>query len=315
MDNVTHSLVGLMMARVSKQNAWMMVVAANLPDMDVVSWLGGTATYLQYHRGLTHALIAAPVLALVLTLAFGRRNWASYAWCLAGVLSHLVLDWTNVYGIRLLLPFSSKWLHLDMTDVVDPWILLALLLAVAAPALSGLVGAEIGAKGNTGAKKGWAYAALVFLLMYEGGRVFAHERALSMLSARTWNGRLAQNVHAFPNRWSPFAWRGVVQGDAYVVGADINLPAEMEEGWVDYGGEPNEAALKTRPFQVFANFNQLPFWQKEKRPDGSTEVRLLDLRFGTPEAPGFAATAVVAEGAVKESRVGFGRVLPGDARQ
>ena len=48
------------------------------------------------------------------------------------MLSHLALDWTNVYGIRLLLPFSGRFLHLDMTDVVDPWILLLLLLAVAA---------------------------------------------------------------------------------------------------------------------------------------------------------------------------------------
>ena len=54
---------------------------------------------------------------------------------------------TNVYGVRLLLPFSSRWLHLDMTEIIDPWILLIFVLAVAAPALSGLVTSEIrGAK-------------------------------------------------------------------------------------------------------------------------------------------------------------------------
>jgi len=312
MDNVTHSLVGLMMARVSKQNAAMMIVAANLPDIDIVSGLSGTVTYLQYHRGLTHALIAAPILALLPMLLFRSRNWTSYIACLAGVLSHLLLDWTNIYGIRLLLPFSSKWLHLDMTDVVDPWILLALLFAVAAPALSGLVGAEIGAKSNTGAKKGWAYAALSFLLIYEVSRLFAHERAESMLTARTWNGRLARNVAALPNRWSPFSWRGVIQGEGYVVGAEINLPTEMEEGRTEYSAGPNEAALKTRPFQVFSSFNQLPFWQKEKQPDGTTEVRLLDLRFGTPEFPGFTATAVLDEqGKVKASHFAFGKLPVG----
>ncbi len=160
MDNVTHSLVGLMMARVSKQNAGMMIVAANLPDLDVVSFLGGSVTYLEYHRGLTHSLAAAPLLALIPMLLFRRRDWAAYLACLAGVLSHLLLDWTNIYGIRLLLPFSSKWLHLDITDVVDPWILLMLLLAVAAPALAGLVSSEIGAKKGSGAKIGWAWTAL-----------------------------------------------------------------------------------------------------------------------------------------------------------
>ena len=49
---------------------------------------------------------------------------------LVGVASHLVLDLTNVYGIRLLLPFSARWLRLDITSVVDPWIWAALLLSV-----------------------------------------------------------------------------------------------------------------------------------------------------------------------------------------
>ena len=48
MDNVTHSLVGLMLARVSGRNAAMMVVAANMPDIDIVSWAGGTLTYLDF---------------------------------------------------------------------------------------------------------------------------------------------------------------------------------------------------------------------------------------------------------------------------
>src|SRR5437868_5537116 len=115
---------------------------------------------MEYRRVLfrsAHYLIEAPVWALLLILLFRDRTWQSYAACLAGVLSHLALDWTNVYGIRLLLPFSGKWLHLDMTDVVDPWILLMLLLAIAAPALAGLVGSEIGAKKTSGARRGWAW--------------------------------------------------------------------------------------------------------------------------------------------------------------
>ena len=94
----------------------------------------------------------APVMALIPPLimwaAVRCENFAAESifcrW--SGVLSHLALDWTNAYGIRLFLPFSSRWLRLDMTDVVDPWILVVLLLAVAAPALSRLVNAEIGSR-------------------------------------------------------------------------------------------------------------------------------------------------------------------------
>jgi inner membrane protein len=309
MDNVTHSLVGLMLARVSGKSAAMMVIAANLPDIDIVSWAGGPLFYLEAHRGIAHSLIAAPLLALILILLFRDRTWQSYAACLIGVLSHLILDWTNVYGIRLLLPFSGQWLHLDMTDVVDPWILLVLLLAVAAPALAGLVSSEIGAKKSSGAKRGWASVALVFLLAYEGGRFAAHQRALAVMGARLYNGKQANLLSAIPNRWTPFQWRGVAEGDGYVVNVPVDLNREFDptEGRIEYTSPPNEAAMKTRPFEVFSKFDQLPFWKSEKLPDDTTEVQLIDLRFGTPEQPGFVATAIVsASGVVRESKFGFG---------
>jgi inner membrane protein len=315
MDNVTHSLVGLMLARVSGRNAAMMVIAANSPDVDIVSWAGGTLTYLDVHRGIAHSLIGAPVWALILILLFRDRTWRSYLVCLIGVLSHLMLDWTNIYGIRLLLPFSGKWLHLDMTDVVDPWILLALLLAVAAPGLAGLVGSEIGAKKSSGAARGWAWAALVFLLAYEGGRFAAHQRALAVMGARLYNGKQANRLSAMPSRWTPFQWRGVAEGDGYVVNVPVDLNGDFDpsDGRIEYASPPNEAALKTRPFEVFSRFDQVPFWKSEKLADGTTEVQLIDLRFGTPERPGFAAAAIVDEsGVVRESRFGFGPLPVGN---
>jgi inner membrane protein len=54
----------------------------------------------------------------------------AYLCSLLCVLGHLLLDWTNIYGMRMLLPFSSRWLRLDITDVIDPWILTLLLFFV-----------------------------------------------------------------------------------------------------------------------------------------------------------------------------------------
>jgi len=309
MDNVTHSLVGLMLARVSGRNAAMIVVAANFPDIDIVSWAGGSLIYIEAHRGIAHSLIAAPLLALIAMLLFRNRSWQAYLVCLVGVMSHLLLDWTNTYGIRMLLPFSGRWLRLDTVDVVDPWIWLVFLLAVAAPALAGLVSSEIGAKKSSGAKRGWAWVALGFLLAYEGGRVAAHERALAVMGARLYNGKQANRISAIPNRWTPFQWRGVAEGDGYVVDVAVDLNTEFDpsEGRIDYASPVNGAAMKTRPFEVFSKFDQLPFWKVEKLADGTTEAQLIDLRFGTPERPGFAATAILdASGVVRESRFGFG---------
>ncbi len=292
----------------------MMVVAANLPDADVISWAGGSLAFIEYHRGIAHSLLALPLMALIPMLLFRSRSWQSYAACCVGVLSHLLMDWTNTYGIRMLLPFSGRWMHLDMTDVVDPWILLAFLIAIAAPGLAGLVGSEIGAKKSSGAKQGWAWVALAFLLAYEGGRFAAHQRALAVMGARLYNGKPANRLSAIPNRWTAFQWRGVAEGDGYVVDVPVDLNAEFDpsEGRIDYASPPNEAAMKTRAFEVFSRFDQLPFWKSEKLADGTTEVQLIDLRFGTPERPGFVATAIVDEsGAVRESRFGFGALPVG----
>jgi inner membrane protein len=309
MDNVTHSLVGLMLARVSGKNVAMMVVAANFPDLDIVSWAGGSLTYIEFHRGIAHSLLAAPVLALIAILLFRNRTWKAYLACLVGVMSHLLLDWTNTYGIRMLLPFSGRWLHLDITDVVDPWILLAFLLAVAAPALAGLVSSEIGAKKSSATRRGWAWAALFCLLAYEGGRLAAHQRALAVMSARLYNGTPADRLSAIPNRWTPFRWRGVAEGDGYVIDVPVDLNAEFDPaaGRIYYPAPPIEAALKTRPFEVFSRFDQMPFWKGRKLADGEIEVQLIDLRFGTPERPGFAATAILdASGEARDAQFGFG---------
>ena len=132
------------------------------------------------------------------------------------------------------------------------------------------------------------------------------------MGARLYNGKQANRLSAIPNRWTPFQFRGVAEGDEYVVDVPVDLKTEFDpsQGRIDYSNPPNQAALRTHPFEVFSRFNQLPFWKTEKLADGATEVQLIDLRFGTPERPGFAATAIVdAAGVVQESKFGFG--LPG----
>ena len=56
-----------------------MVLAANAPDFDAVSWFGGAGAYLHWHRNITHSLIAIPFMAL-LTVAIvrwlGRKKFA-----------------------------------------------------------------------------------------------------------------------------------------------------------------------------------------------------------------------------------------------
>src|ERR1041385_8120277 len=117
MDNLTHTAIGLFLSRAGLNRATpfaapILILAANAPDMDVVSAAGGSLNYLHYHRHLTHSLLGAPFVALIplrLVLLMARKpiRWIpAYLASLLAVASHLLLDMTNVYGVRLLLPFS-----------------------------------------------------------------------------------------------------------------------------------------------------------------------------------------------------------------
>ena len=61
MDNITHTLLGLALARggVARLGPFCgaaVVVGANLPDLDVVSLAAGQPGYLIHHRGITHSV-------------------------------------------------------------------------------------------------------------------------------------------------------------------------------------------------------------------------------------------------------------------
>lgn len=146
MDNLTHSLVGLAAAkagleRLSPMATTVCVLAANAPDLDILATLGGKWFYLHNHRGITHSIVGTLALALLiptlfyagdLILARIRKREARVK--LRGLViaslilsaSHPLMDWTNNYGVRPLLPWSGQWFYGDLVFIVDPWIWLAL---------------------------------------------------------------------------------------------------------------------------------------------------------------------------------------------
>jgi inner membrane protein len=310
MDPLTHSATGLFLGRAglnrfSEQAPWILVLAANAPDIDIVTLAGGSLNYLNYHRHLTHSLAAWPVMALLPVLAvrlFTRKpfRWlGAYAISLAAVASHLLLDYTNVYGIRFLLPFSGRWFHLDLTSVVDLWIWGVLLAGLAGPLIARLVNAEIGARTkNTG--RGFAIFALLFLALYNAGRGALHARAVATLDSRTYAGRAPQRVAALPGPVNPLAWRGLVEAPEFYGVVDFSLLEEFDpsRAVISYKAEPGaaiQAANNSPEFRDFFKFSQFPLERTIPLadPQGATRVEAMDLRFGTPAQPAFVATADV----------------------
>ena len=80
MDNLTHTLVGVLLARsllgrLAPRATLMCVVAANIPDIDIVT-SSSSIDYLNYHRHITHSIPAVPVMAaLAVALVEGPRRW------------------------------------------------------------------------------------------------------------------------------------------------------------------------------------------------------------------------------------------------
>ncbi len=289
----------------------MMVLAANAPDADAFVWFTGTMRYIEYHRTYTHTLTFLPVVALLpMLLARAKFSWRSYLAAFIGVLSHLLLDWTNAYGIPLTLPFSLHHFRLDINNILDVWILAILLLAVVATALSRLVSNEIGERKSAAPRRTWAWVALAALLTFEGLRIVTHARAVEVMSARLYEGAPPQRVTALPNGINPLTWRGVIEGAGFVVIAPVDLLTEYDPraGRLYRAPAPvpgMQAALRTHPFQVFSRWSQVPFWRVTPVENG-LRLDLIDLRFGAPDRPGFAGVSAVVDRMGRVLRSGFG---------
>lgn len=300
-----------------------MMVAANAPDFDVVCTLFGSAAYIHWHRNITHSLIALPLMALLSVAAVRWLGKQPVKWmpaffiALLGVASHLLLDLTNTYGVRLLLPFSGHWFHWDLTPVIDLPIWGILLLAAAAPWFGRLVGSEMGDKRRSEGW-GWAVFALLMLSAYDYGRSVFHDRAVAMVDSRIYHGLSSRRTAAFP-LGNPLRWNGLAElSDSYViVPVDLRMgDFRPEEGQTFYKPERTpamRAAMRTEPFEKFLEFVVYPIWVLEPSPErsGATLVRLVDLRFGTPSEPGFQARANVGTGnEILDSIFTFGTPRP-----
>ena len=157
MDNLTHTFFGWALARAGfdRFGAWAtptLLIAANLPDAEVPLLFSDKVSYLTFHRGISHSfcgfVVEATALSLLVcatlwvwrrrrvrdngapALESGPRFFAVLLVALVGLLSHLLLDFFNTYGVRPFLPFDARWFYGDMLFIIDPWTWLILGAAV-----------------------------------------------------------------------------------------------------------------------------------------------------------------------------------------
>src|SRR5215470_2748107 len=202
-DNITHTLtaVALSQAGLNRKTRFAtlaLVVGSNLPDVDVAWAYGGAATYLKYHRGITHSFVGVTALAALLAgviYSAGRKAapkknappldlpWL-LAVCWIATAGHILMDFTNAFGVRLFLPFNARWYAWDIMFILDPLLLALLALGLGIPAILRLASEEVGAARPT-YRRG-AIFSLACLVLLWGLRDVAHRRVLSQLDSHTY---------------------------------------------------------------------------------------------------------------------------------
>lgn len=281
MDNLTHSLVGLLIARsVAKerfpQAVAICVVAANVPDVDIIT-LYDPATYLTYHRHLTHAFLAIPVmaaLALALVAGWNRLRdragvtiWQWRAWALAftAAASHVALDMTNSYGVRLWLPFSKEWSSWDVFFIIDLVLWGVLLSATLGPIFwhRKMMTARVGIVALL------AYAGLTLVIKSNGAADVQH--AMDGESS-------AVSVRLFPAPPTPWDWsvhRELHDGESIAHWDGLTDSQSSPTTFPAVEQRVIDAVLATDLGRFYYDFARYPLFVME----GENTVRLGDYRF------------------------------------
>ena len=177
MEPVTHFLTGACLGRAgfNRKTAYAtlaMTLAAETPDLDIL-W------------GFRGPLARSSIIAALPTRFWGRRWSRLWSRSSAGLfhrlrrkkppipprwlllwlfalfadLSHLLLDYTNNYGIRPFAPFNPRWYSWDIVFIFEPVMFRMLLGGLLIPALLGLVDREISKRRAVFRGRGWAIAA------------------------------------------------------------------------------------------------------------------------------------------------------------
>ncbi len=160
MDNVTHGLIGLLVAEAALQvrfgsssaparfrtaALFCSIAGNNTPDLDFVysGITEGKLGYLLHHRGHTHTFAAVLPMALLAILPVliwawrARPGWSRADWRFLGFLAvlapicHIGMDAMNSYGVHPLWPVSNRWFYGDTLFIIEPLLILSIGLLLA----------------------------------------------------------------------------------------------------------------------------------------------------------------------------------------
>ncbi len=233
----------------------------------------------------------------------GGVHWGwLYATALVAALSHILLDWTNNYGVRPFFPFSARWYAGSFVFFAEPVFWALLLLALAMPWLLGLADREIGVRRRPFRGQGWAIFALTGMALVGFWRWEEHAQGLALAKNTPVASEPVERVALEPYPVNPFRWHAILETKDYYQTAEVNTwtgtVASDPETDVMYKPAVTpavEAAERTFLGRVYLDWGKwavvrdvgqepVPGMNPPKLPPGQTwtTVEFTDLRFDYP---------------------------------
>jgi inner membrane protein len=311
LEPITHFLTGACLGRAgfNRKTALAtatMCLAAEAPDLDVLANLKGGVFGFAHHRGFTHSFIGLIFpCALVVFLVYGWWNlrgrkiddparpprWGLlFLFAYFAGLSHILLDYTNNYGVRPFWPFSERWFSWDIVFIIEPVLWLVLVAGLVLPSLFALIGEEVGARRERLQGRLGATLALGAVVALWGVRDYEHRRAVAALEARQYENANPVRVMAGPYWVNPFRWSGLVETQDFFATASVTTwdvevdPNDQMQIWRKPEQTPvTIAAKKSYLGRVYLDWARYPLTETEPLADGGYVVKFKDLRFDYPE--------------------------------
>lgn len=212
-----------------------------------------------------------------------------YLAALIASLSHLLLDYTTAYGIRLFEPFSFRWYSWDIVYIIDPLLWLVLLAGLILPAFFAVIHQEIGAREKHPRGRVGAIVALALMVTIWAFRDYEHRRAIQGLESLTYMGAEPIRTAAYPHLIDPFHWHGLVETADFFqtipVHAHAENPVYLNQAKTFYKPEETPITLAAKSSEmgrVYLDWAVFPIPQTEQvETRGGTMYLVLfeDLRY------------------------------------
>jgi inner membrane protein len=319
MEPITHFMTGAVLARsgFNRKAAYAtlaMTLAAEAPDLDTLWSVRGPIASFQHHRGWTHTFLGVPFEAAVIVgfvwlfhrwREHGKNSQADqhlhhqgeqtapirwsllYCFSLIALLSHLLLDWTNNYGIRPFFPFDPHWYAGSIVFIFEPVIFVLLLAALIAPSLFGLINSEVGARKPAFRGRGWAIFALLAIVALWALRFVEHAKALQLAQSTDYNAAPVSRVFASPFPLNPFHWETIAETPRFYQLASVDtlnsLATTSTQADVIYKPPTTLATLVAKRSwlgEAYLDWSQFPIVTDIGiNEEGLTTVTFRDLRF------------------------------------